>query len=110
MTGHAIKAGNQLTPSSSRFYLVHFSGKFLLDTLPEPDMVRSINHVPQKVNALAHREHPLIWLYGKPDRVYPLMDGITNLPQFRFRFTKYHTVITIAVVMTDTVPVLQIMV
>ena len=38
------------------------------------------------------------------------MDGITNLPQFRFRFTQYGAVITITVEMTDGIPVLQIMV
>ena len=37
-------------------------------------------------------------------------DLCTNHPQFRFRFTKYKTVITITIEMTDTVLILQIMV
>ena len=38
------------------------------------------------------------------------MDDITNLPQFRFRFTEYQSVIAIAIVITNPVLILQIVV
>ena len=106
---HTIKGNDQFTPSFSRLYLVHFSGELLFDTLSEPDIIRT-DDISEKINALIHREYPLIGLNGKPDGVYPTVDHITNLPQFRFRFTKHDTVITIAVEMTDTALILQIMV
>ena len=64
----------------------------------------------QEVYALVHREYTFIRLYGKPDLCDLEVDGITNLPQFRFRVTEYHAVIAIAVEMADAVLVLQIMV
>ena len=53
MLGHPVERRYQLTPPSSRFYLVHFSGEFLLDTLAQADVVRTESHIPQKINALA---------------------------------------------------------
>ena len=69
-----------------------------------------IYDIPQEVNALVHGEHTLVGLNLQVDLFQLLMDGITNLPQFRFLFSEYHAVITIAVEMTHAVPVLQIMV
>ena len=110
MLGHPVERRYQLTPPSSRFYLVHFSGEFLLDTLAQADVVRTESHIPQKINALAQGKHALVLLHIETDPLNMPMDGITNLPQFRFRFTQYNAVITITVEMTDGVPVLQIMV
>ncbi len=107
--GHPVERRYQLTPPSSRFYLVHFSGEFLLDALAQAHMV-GVYDISQEVYALVHREYTFIRLYGKPDLCDLEVDGITNLPQFRFRFTKYDAVIAISVEMTDSIPVLQIMV
>lgn len=49
--GHPVERRYQLTPPPSRFYLVHFSGEFLLDTLAQADVVRTESHIPQKVDA-----------------------------------------------------------
>ena len=57
----------QLTPPSSRFYLVHFSGEFLLDTLAQADVVRTESHIPQKINALAQGKHALVLLHIETD-------------------------------------------
>ena len=69
-----------------------------------------IDDISQEVNALVHREHTLIGFHLEVYLFQLLVDNITNLPQFRFRVTEYDPVITIAVEMTDSVPVLQIMV
>ena len=108
--GHPVERRYQLTPPPSRFYLVHFSGELLLDALANADMVRTESHIPQKVDALARREHALVPLHQETGTLHAPVDGITNLPQFRFRFTQYDAVITIAVEMTHGIPVLQIMV
>ena len=108
--GHPVERRYQLTPPFSRFYLVHLSGEFLLDALAKADMVRTESHISQKVNALAQGKHTVVPLYPETDTLNMPMDGITNLPQFRFRFTQYDAVITIAVEMTHGIPVLQIMV
>ena len=108
--GHPVERRYQLTPPPSRFYLVHFSGELLLDALAKADMVRTESHITQKVDALARREHALVPLHQETGTLHAPVDGITNLPQFRFRFTQYDAVITIAVEMTHGVPVLQIMV
>ena len=108
--GHPVERRYQLTPPSSRFYLVHLSGEFLLDALAKADVVRAESHISQKVNALAQGKHTVVPLHPETDTLNMPMDGITNLPQFRFRFTQYDAVITIAVEMTHGIPVLQIMV
>ena len=90
--GHPVERRYQLTPPPSRFYLVHFSGELLLDALANADMVRTESHIPQKVDALARREHALVPLHQETGTLHAPVDGITNLPQFRFRFTQYDAV------------------
>ena len=63
--GHAVEAGHKLAAPPSRFHLVHFSGELLLDALAQPDMPRTHDEA-KEFYALAHGEHPLVWLDGKP--------------------------------------------
>lgn len=107
MLCHPVKGRYQLTPPPSRFYLVHLPGEFLLDAFAQTDMVRTVNHITQKVDTLLHREHALVRFYLKPDPFHLGVDSITNLPQFRFRFTKRKAVIAITVEMTDTALIFQ---
>ena len=106
---HSVETCYQYTPPFSTFYLVHFSGKLLFNTLAQSHMV-GIDDISQEVNALVHWEHTLVGFHLEVDLFQLLVDDITNLSQFRFRVTEYDSVITIAVEMTDTVLVLQIMV
>ena len=69
-----------------------------------------IDDISQEVNTFVHREHSFVGFHLEVDLLQLFVDGITNLPQFRFRVTEYDPVITIAVEMTDTVPVLQVMI
>ena len=106
---HPVKGYYQLTPPSSRFYLVHLPGEFLLDALAQPDKIR-MDDIAEEVDALLDGEHPFIGLDLQVNHFHPPVDDVTHRPQFRFRLTEYQAVIAIAVVMTDPVLVFQIMV
>ena len=109
--GHPVERRYQLTPPPSRFYLVHFSGELLLDALAKADMVRTVkSHTPESRCPRPAGTRARSAFTRRPGTLHAPVDGITNLPQFRFRFTQYDAVITIAVEMTHGIPVLQIMV
>ena len=109
MLRHAVETGNQFPPSFSRFYLVHFPGKLLFDAFPQSYIVGTDN-IAKEINAFFHREHPFIRLYFQVYFSHLPVNNITNLPQFRFRFTEYQSVIAIAIVITNPVLILQIVV
>lgn len=109
MLRHAVETGNQFSPSFSRFYLVHLPGKLLLDTFPQSYIVGTDN-IAKEINAFFYREYPFIRLYFQVYFSHLPVNSITNLPQFRFRFTEYQSVIAIAIVITNPVLILQIVV
>jgi len=107
--GHSVETGYQDVPSFSTFHLVHLPGELLFDSLAQSYMVR-IDDIPQEVDTFGYREHPFVGLHLETYLFHLSVNDIPYLPQFRLRLTKHETIIAIAVEVTDSVAILQIMV